>query len=419
MSTWAEESRRDMADQKIMRQISPPPVPKRRPVPRRRSRDNSNPNVFSDDYALDTFDPPSPSPNQDSENVGASTHRRPTSTSLASEEVPQSHLESPRRGNIPYRSESTNPTSSAVRYSQSTASQVDEGSTRSIRRNPSDASTAFVSRAQSPYQGTTGPSHPYAMYSQDQDVGVGRTPSNATRSTVRTPLQNYSGPSGPSHPYGMYSQNTVSEEDLPMITLPVQSTSLTNFVPARSYQRRLGPDGEDADDLIGPDGHTEQLPPYTRYPTDLPHKEPNSIPEREPIAFGRDLPGSQATSNDNSAEYTEDRSLMSHPPGSDASPDHGGTSHNFVGPGMERGNTTQVNSAPVGNNSSIDESGNFKEVVASKTKNKICGFFPSWLWVVAIITLIIIVIGGAVGGALRHRYVERELAAAQSPQQAM
>ena len=204
-----------------------------------------------------------------------------------------------------------------------------------------------------------------------------------------------------------------------MTNLPVQTTSLMNFVPAQSYQRRLRPDGEDADDLIGPDGHTEQLPPYTRYPTDLPPKERNAIPEREPIAFGRDLQGSQETSNHSPAEHTEDRSLVSHPPGFDPSPDHGHASHNFMGPGMERGNTTQANSAQVGNDSPTDEGGNFKEVVASRTKKKVCGFFPSWLWVVAIITLIIIVIGGSVGGALRHRYVERELAAAQSSQQAL
>lgn len=32
------------------------------------------------------------------------------------------------------------------------------------------------------------------------------------------------------------------------------------------YRRQLGPDGEEAGDLIGPLGHTEELPPYTRYP---------------------------------------------------------------------------------------------------------------------------------------------------------
>lgn len=401
-----------MADQKIMRQTSPPPVP------RRRSRHYSNPDVFSDEYALDTFDHSSPSPTQDSETIEASTPSRSIRTSLASDRIPQSRLEPLRRGNISSRSENTNPTPSAVRYSQSTASQVDEGSSGSIRRNPSDASTAFISRAQSPYQGTTGPSHPYAMYSQDQDVGISRAPSNTTRSTARTPLQNYSGPSGPSHPYGMYSQNTVSEDDLPNTTLPVQSTSLTGFVPTQSYQRRLGPDGEDADDLIGPDGHTEQLPPYTRYPNDLPPKERNAMPEREPIALRGGLQESQEALTDSPAGYVEDRSPVSQPLASDASPDHGRTSHNLVASGIELSSPSQVNSAQIENNSSMDEGGNFKEVVASKRRKKACGIVPLWLLVVAVIVLLIIVIGGAVGGALRHRHVEREIAAAQGSQPA-
>lgn len=39
------------------------------------------------------------------------------------------------------------------------------------------------------------------------------------------------------------------------------------------YQRRIGPDGEEAADLIGPDGHTEQLPPYSRYPDEAYHRK--------------------------------------------------------------------------------------------------------------------------------------------------
>ena len=64
----------------------------------------------------------------------------------------------------------------------------------------------------------------------------------------------------------MYPQLTddASETD------PLQSSSDITSVgfPGQNqqYARRLGPDGEEADDIIGPDGHTEQLPPYTRYP---------------------------------------------------------------------------------------------------------------------------------------------------------
>jgi hypothetical protein len=61
----------------------------------------------------------------------------------------------------------------------------------------------------------------------------------------------------------MYPQATVDETSvLPAASIPVGFPGLTGS----QYQRRLGPDGEEVADIIGPDGHTEQLPPYTRYP---------------------------------------------------------------------------------------------------------------------------------------------------------
>lgn len=62
----------------------------------------------------------------------------------------------------------------------------------------------------------------------------------------------------------MYPQNTVVESESPsdeITAIPVGFPGHQN-----QYHRRLGPDGEDAADIIGPDGHTEQLPPYTQYP---------------------------------------------------------------------------------------------------------------------------------------------------------
>jgi hypothetical protein len=60
----------------------------------------------------------------------------------------------------------------------------------------------------------------------------------------------------------MYPQATAASES---------STAAPPAIPVGfgipdQYQRRLGPEGEEMADLIGPDGHTEQLPPYTRYP---------------------------------------------------------------------------------------------------------------------------------------------------------
>lgn len=46
---------------------------------------------------------------------------------------------------------------------------------------------------------------------------------------------------------------------------------------SHGYERRLGPEGEEQD-IIGPDGHTEQLPPYTRFAgADNPKIEPRGM----------------------------------------------------------------------------------------------------------------------------------------------
>lgn len=127
-----------------------------------------------------------------------------------------------------------------------------------------DAAAYLVSDG--PYQGPTGPSHPYQMYSQD--TRPARTLSIATTSTapVPRPESEYSGPTGPSHPYSMYPQNPL-EDPTPQPAVPAIPLGFTNGPDP--YQRRIGPDGEDVADIIGPDGHTEELPPYTRYPDEV------------------------------------------------------------------------------------------------------------------------------------------------------
>ncbi|KAE8453754.1 hypothetical protein EG329_009265 [Mollisiaceae sp. DMI_Dod_QoI] len=149
---------------------------------------------------------------------------------------------------------------SVARNNPAVASNSHAGPTRS-----SSVSTdmAYV-RAESPYQGPSGPSHPYQMYPQESRLA--RTMSVVTTSTVAVPDRPYNGPGGPAHPYGMYPQNTVPEgeagaEAEPLAPVPVGFPGLNN-----NYQRRLGPEGEEIADIIGPDGHTEQLPPYTQYP---------------------------------------------------------------------------------------------------------------------------------------------------------
>lgn len=83
----------------------------------------------------------------------------------------------------------------------------------------------------------------------------------------------------PAHPYAMYSQSGLDDEtpaqDMHSIqpAVPPIQTAMPVGFPGLSngYHRVLGPDGEEQD-IIGPDGHTEQLPPYSRYPDAGPTK---------------------------------------------------------------------------------------------------------------------------------------------------
>ncbi|KAK3995841.1 hypothetical protein QBC44DRAFT_217714, partial [Cladorrhinum sp. PSN332] len=132
-----------------------------------------------------------------------------------------------------------------------------EGLTRQL--SASTDSTAYLP-SESSYQGPSGPSHPYQMY--PQNVRMARTMSTTTASTIPISESSYAGPRGPSHPYGMYPQSDGAEARAGQDpSIPLGFHGLPD-----QYQRRLGPDGEEVADLIGPDGHTEQLPPYTRYP---------------------------------------------------------------------------------------------------------------------------------------------------------
>ena len=99
-----------------------------------------------------------------------------------------------------------------------------------------------------------------------QNVGVTRTLSGVTASATAQSESSYTGPRGPAFPYGMYPQNTSTEAAASPGTAPTSAIPVGFPGMADNYQRRIGPDGEDVADMIGPDGHTEQLPPYSRYP---------------------------------------------------------------------------------------------------------------------------------------------------------
>lgn len=133
-------------------------------------------------------------------------------------------------------------------------------------RSISSSSSHQYASTNSPRFGASGPSHPYGMYPQGT---MARTASVATTSTVR-PTRYSSTRNGPQHPYALYPQGVDPDldDDTEQNHVPIGFIGL-----GQTFHRRRGPDGEEQD-IIGDYGHTEQLPPYTRYPEDGPEKVP-------------------------------------------------------------------------------------------------------------------------------------------------
>lgn len=264
----------------------------------------------------------------------------------------------------------------------------------SIRTTPASG----FSRPQSPYQGATGPSHPYGMY--PQDIGLTRNPSVGTTSTIRQPERSYSGPSGPTQPYGMYPQNTVPEdEQIPVAGFPGMD---------QDYQRRLGPDGEDVDDLIGPDGYAEQLPPYTRFANGIPPKYTSGLGS---VRRSGGLPNYMSESG------SIRRSVVPPTP-EDSQETLNSPRHNL---NSSRDNSSSIN--PFGDSSTQlnsstatavlpkDESGSFKERVREKSRRRVrvcCGVIPCWLlFVISVVVILAVILGGGIGGMIAHKHIEQ------------
>lgn len=368
--------------------------------PSRRSRTScrsSNPDIFSDEFALDPFEISNGSgpPLREGDGfVGVASTTRPHDN--AERSITQQHLPGSIRGRS---RRSTGSQRLGGRYSSSSttspfplqSTDIPNGAS-TPHRSISSISTSTIPRTQSPYQGATGPSQPYGLY--PQDIGISRTPSTATTSTVRMPERIYTGPVGPTQPYSMYPQNTVPEDEVSPVDginpAPVGFPGLS-----QDYRRRFGPDGEEVADLVGPDGHTEQLPPYTRYPNDLPPKDANpSIP---PTALSAVSPVSPIATQGNHPEASQDtltaqdtlvaaQSNISHtrsPTVDDSS--------------------TELNQIPTNAPAQPDESGNFKESVSEKSKRRVC-----WdrlpIWAVVLLLLVVgILIGSVIGGILGHK----------------
>jgi Na+-transporting methylmalonyl-CoA/oxaloacetate decarboxylase gamma subunit len=245
---------------------------------------SDNPNIFDDEYALDN--------DEDDFMPGVADGFRPTGMGMSmrdgldgnrqnqdQNDASRQTYTTPKQPETDLRRMATRNSIAKVPIDQQpiTYSQGPSSRTTALQHRESVSSTtsfATMGRSDSPLP--SGPSHPYGMYPQNT---VARASSVATAPAQQLPQPPVSR-QGPTHPYGMYPQNTVEDE----VPLPVvQATIPVGFpgLPA-GYHRQIGPDGEEQD-IIGPDGHSEQLPPYTRFPQEGPTKaalaaEMNSSP---------------------------------------------------------------------------------------------------------------------------------------------
>lgn len=364
----------------------------------------SNPDIFSDDFALEPFE--LTDGHQTAELDESGSHDATSGIPQRSVSIPEnieSTTGSMRRSRLSQRSDGGSSISTRFgdRASQSShprsmTSVSDSGNTASTQhRSVRTISTFGFPRAQSPYNGATGPSQPYGMY--PQDIGLTRTISAATASTIRQPERSYSGPSGPTQPYGMYAQNTLPEDNVGVVAGLAPSMGAGFPGSDQNFQRRLGPDGEDADDLIGPDGYTEQLPPYTRYANGVPPKYTSgigSVNRRSAPPPPLPVEDSQETLN-----IPEPRDVALINPFGDSS--------------------TQLSSAASVVVPPKDEGGNFKERIQRKGRKKVCCGISCWLCVVIIVIIFFaVLLGGVIGGVVAHKRGEekgiREALAAQT-----
>ncbi|KAL1301676.1 hypothetical protein AAFC00_005893 [Neodothiora populina] len=232
----------------------------------------------------------------------------------------------------------------------------------------------------------SGPSHPYAMY--PQGTNLARTPSISTVSTARAPQRPLMAEQGPTHPYSMYPQNVSEdlEETQDHGTPDVQSHIPVGF-PGRTqaFRRQQGPEGEEHD-IIGVDGHTEQLPPYSEYPED---GAPKHIVIPQPLAVAASSSRTQLS-----------LPLIPNQPQSMA--DAGTRESSQIYTNMEQMESNESSNAATAKS--------WREKSwREKRKTKFCGIPFWWLLLsLGVLAFIATVLGGAIGGFMSAQKRENE-----------
>jgi len=177
----------------------------------------------------------------------------------------------------------------------------------------------------------------------------------------------------------MYPQNTTADvEEADSTTASHAQAAIPVGFPGRTqaYRRQHGPEGEEQD-IIGVDGHTEQLPPYSEYPED-------GVPKHIVIP-GQTVTAAPASTTLLNVPFLPARQQSM----SDATPS--ANPQGFAS--MEQMESNDASLASSGKKSWADKS--WKE----RRKTKFCGV-PFW-WIllsICVLAFIAVVLGGAIGG---------------------
>lgn len=195
------------------------------------------------------------------------------------------------------------------------------------------------------------------MYSQ-----VTRASSVISDSTLRPVDSPFVSQGGPEHPYGMYQNTVPEEEDDAQLTTPLGFPVLGSSPASASSSS-----GNDVGDIVGTDGHVEQLPPYSRYADNVIAKSDLDRTERGGVE-----PATTASS--------------SPPPTTDPAPTSSNIELNPITP------------------STTDEELARKEGMKRKRTNRKIFGLPFWTFVVVIaIVIVAALLGGVIGGVVGNR----------------
>ncbi|OAP59362.1 hypothetical protein AYL99_06660 [Fonsecaea erecta] len=330
-------------------------------TPRRSSIETSNPNVFSDDYAVDrdeSIGTSSPTDSIDSRPEELNLAQRNDTNNNTREYIPPGLPGNTLGLNRLSISKRTLPAESSALPHR--AVSTSSHSIADTRRTLSTSSRFSIPRAQSPYRGPTAPSQPYGLYPQ-----VTRASSVVSDSTIRPLEQPFVPHGGPEHPYSMYPQNTVPEDDS-------SDTDIALGFPGmgQSYPPDTSSSSNEVGDIVGSDGHIEQLPPYSRYADNVIAK------------------GDMARIDPQTSTITEESGpSLIHPP---------------------EGSASDVELTAVGSGHPQDEVAR-KEGLSEKRRRRTCCGLPIWtVVIVAAIVVLAAVIGGVIGGVVGNQHGTRQ-----------